>query len=141
MPSLVCVDPASVAALWPHVLPLFDAAFERFGTRAERNSIELDVLNGRSLLWIAWSEPRQIEAMLVTDLASKDGERVCRLRAFAAHRLARVLNLLEQVEVYARDEGCRAVCYVGRPGWQRALGSGYAVTHVHARKELKNVGR
>lgn len=135
-PSLICVDPALIGEVWPHVEPLLSEAYTRFGSQDERRTIEADVLEGRSLLWVAWSDNRKIEAALVTDLVKEDGELICRLRALAGRSLRRWIKLLGLIEEYANKEGCATVRYFGRQGWRAMLGSDYRVTHVQAEKRL-----
>ena len=136
-PELVCVDPARVHEFWPHVGPLLDEAFNRFGSNDERKEVENGVRQGVMLLWLAWSSLRKIECALVTDLIKEDDYLVCRLRALAGCKVSRWIALLEKIEDYARAENCKFIRYVGRRGWVMMLGEDYRVTHVRAEKRLK----
>lgn len=136
-PSLVCVDPARVHEVWPHVVTLLDEAFERFGSNDERMEIENGVKQGAMLLWIVWSSLRKIECALVTDLIKEDDYIVCRMRALAGRKISRWLALLEKIEDFARAEDCKFIRYTGRRGWVMMLGEDYRVTHVRAEKKLK----
>ena len=88
-----------------------------------------DVLDGKQLLWLAWSD--HIEAAATTRLAAG----VCTLTACAGHQRERWLPLLAKIEKYAKDEGCSAVRIYGRKGWERVL-DGYRVEHVVLEKTL-----
>ena len=137
-PTLVCIPPKQIDELWPHIEPLIDDAYARFGSQDERRKVEDDIRNGLALVWIAWSDDHHIEAALVTDLLQEDGAVVCRLRALSGRKLTRWLGLLAEVEKHARAEKCKCVRYFGRLGWKAMLGPEYKVTHVQAEKQLKN---
>ena len=125
---LICVDPAKVSDFWPFARPLIKTALER--TRLSNiEDIEADVLQGRQLLWLAWSD--HIEAAATTQLAAG----VCTLTACAGHQRERWLSLFEQIEKYAQDECCSTMRIYGRKGWKRVL-DGYRVEHVILEKSL-----
>lgn len=134
-PRLICVPPDRFGEFWPHLEPLIRKAHERFGSNDEREELEAALRQGKALAWIAWSPAQKIEAVLVTDLMKEDGVLICRLRALAGRKLQRWLRLLDEVEQFARREGCAAIRFIGRPGWSRMLRD-YHVTHVQAQKRL-----
>jgi hypothetical protein len=126
--KLVCVVPDRVFDFWPFARPLIKAALER--TRLSNiEDIESDVLEGRQLLWLAWSD--RIEAAATTQLASG----VCILTACSGHDRERWLPLFDRIEKYARDECCSTMRIFGRKGWERVL-DGYRVEHVVLEKAL-----
>lgn len=135
-PELLCVDPARVSEIWPHVSPLVDLAYAKVGSRDQREAAEKDVYSGIALLWVVHSPQRLIEAFAITDLIKEDDCLVCRIRAVAGRVMRRWLRLIEEIEAYAKRESCTEIRYVGRPGWGRALGPDYKVTHVIAAKRL-----
>lgn len=126
--QLVCVDPALISAAWPHAKHLIRAALEATKL-SEFAPLELEVLAGKQLLWLAWGT--SIEAAATTQLC--DG--VCVLTACAGNNRERWLPLLSQIEKYAKDEGCHAMRIFGRKGWHRVL-DGYHIEHVVLEKEL-----
>ena len=126
MPELICVDPEKVFDFWPHARPLIKAALER--TRLSNiEDIEADVLDGKQLLWLAWSD--HIEAAATTHLVKTAGRPVCILTACSGHHRERWLPLFAKIEKYAKDEGARCMRIYGRKGWERVL-DGYRVEHV-----------
>jgi hypothetical protein len=126
--KLICVDPDKVFDFWPFARPLIKAALER--TRLSNiEDIETDVLEGRQLLWLAWSD--HIEAAATTQLAAG----VCTLTACSGHQRERWLPLFAQIEKYAMDECCSTIRLFGRKGWERVL-DGYHVEHVILEKHL-----
>jgi len=133
LPQLVCVDPGSIQAIWPHVAQRLSKATAKTGLSAFAE-IERDVLNGKALLWVAWNG-RSIEAVAATSLQQTDAGRVCVITACAGADMTRWLPLIRFIETYAREEGCTCVRIFGRKGWARVL-DGYRQTHAVIDKHL-----
>ena len=131
--ALVCVDPARVAAVWPHVAPLIAHAIVRGGFAAQGDLV-VDLRAGRALLWLAWDGDK-ILAAAVTALACDDGVRLCTVVACGGREFARFGSLLAGLEAYARAEGCARMRICGRKGWLRRL-PGYALQRVIIEKRL-----
>jgi len=130
--ELYCVDSARVRAFWPHVAPLLKRAIERTNL-CRFQDIEDDVLDGDGLLWLAWST--RIEAAATTILAKTDDGLVCVVTACGGENMNNWLPLLQGIEKYARNEGCRAVRIFGRRGWERTL-KDYDVTNIVIEKAI-----
>ena len=136
MPSsidLVCVDPARVHEVWPHVRPLLEKACRRAALNAFAD-FESDILCGRSLVWVAWNGST-IEAAAATVLINSDLGKVCVITLCAGREMSRWLKLIKGIEAYARDEGCTRARIFGRKGWLRAL-EGFRARHVVMDKVL-----
>jgi hypothetical protein len=136
MPStveLVCVEPDQVSELWPHVSPLLKAACCRTKLNAFAD-IEADILAGRSLLWMAWNG-RTVESAAATILINSEIGKVCIITVCGGSDMKRWLPLIEQIEAYARAEGCKRVRIYGRKGWLQLL-DGFEEKHVIMDKEL-----
>jgi len=131
--ELICVDPACIHEIWPHVRELLRAACRRTALNAFAD-LEADILSGRSLVWIAWNG-RAIEAAAATSLTPSDIGRVCVIALCAGRGMTRWLKLIERIEDYAKDEGCARIRVFGRKGWLRVL-EGYEAKHVILDKEL-----
>jgi hypothetical protein len=135
--ELVCVDPKQVHLLWPIVAPLLRKAIARTGLSAFRE-IERDILQGHALLWLAVSgegSAAAIDAVASTSLQETDAGNVCVITACAGARMSRWLPLIEQIETYAKNEGCTCIRIFGRKGWLRAL-DGYRAKHIIMDKEI-----
>lgn len=132
MPStvdLICVDPARIDEMWPHVRDKIRAAVERTGLSSFAD-IEADVLAGLQLVWIAW-DGKDILAAAATQLTRN----VCVLTTCSGYDRERWLPLFARIEQYAKDEGCSSMRIYGRKGWERVL-DGYRVEHVILEKRL-----
>jgi len=131
MVDLVFVDPVRVGEIWPRVAPLLKSAFDRTGLGAF-SDLERCVLSGRSLVWLAWSD--RIEAAASTILLRADAGLVCEITACGGANMHHRLPL-EEIEAYARREGCVCTRITGRKGWLRVL-DGYRQKHIIMDKDL-----
>ena len=95
--------------------------------------VQGDVLGGNAYLWAA-TEDGKILAVAVTQISRDAKGRLCTIVACGGHGWPRFGHLIDVLEKYARDEGCRAVEVCGRPGWARLLN--YRTTRIVLRKEL-----
>ena len=132
MVSLICVDPARIDEMWPHVRDRLKAAIDRTEL-SSFDDLEADVLSGMQLVWLAWSGS-EIMAVATTQLV-KPRNKVCVLTACAGHDREQWLPLFAQIEKYAENEGCSRMRIYGRKGWERVL-DGYRVEHVILEKAL-----
>ncbi len=116
---LSCVHPDNIKRVWPKVKPLILSAMMRgdFGAFAP---VEADVLNGDALLWIAKDE-KEIVAACVSQIGETEWRKVCTIIACGGTEMRRWLGLLDQIEAYAKAEGCSASRIVGRDGWSAVL--------------------
>lgn len=130
--NLLCVGPDLIEGMWPHVRDKIRAAVERTGLSSFAD-IEGDVLSGAQLCWIAWNGA-EIMAAATTQLV-KPHDKVCVLTACSGYDRAQWLPLFEQIEAYAKAEGCKTMRIFGRKGWERVL-DGYRVEHVVLEKAL-----
>jgi hypothetical protein len=130
--DLVCVDPKRIHEIWPHARHLIKSAIERTGL-SEFSDIERDVLSGDQLLWLAHGNG--IEAAATTHLVKTSGKPALILTACGGAQRERWLALFEQIENYARAEGCKFVRIFGRRGWERVL-NGYRVEYVILEKAI-----
>ena len=131
--ELVCVDPERVNEVWPHVASLLKAACYRTKLNAFAD-IEADILGGRSLLWVAWNG-RTVESAVATILINSEIGKVCVITVCGGSDMKRWLPLIDQIESYARDEGCTRVRIYGRKGWLHVL-NGYEEKHIIMDKGL-----
>jgi hypothetical protein len=132
LPDLICVDPARVDEIWPHVRDRLRAAINRTEL-SNFEDLEADVFAGMQLVWIAWNGA-EIMAVATTQLV-KPHDKVCVLTACSGYDRDRWLPLFARIEQYARDEGCTKMRIYGRKGWQRVL-DGYRVEHIILEKAL-----
>jgi hypothetical protein len=132
--GLVCINPEHVREIWPLAVRLLKEAIRNTGLSAFA-TIERDILDGLSLLWIAWNG-QDIEAAAATSLQQTEAGKVCVITACAGADMTRWLPLIRGIEAYAQAEGCHCVRIFGRKGWARVL-DGYEQTYAIIDKRLK----
>jgi hypothetical protein len=132
--SLICIEPGFYTRqIWPVVRDLIRKAIERTNL-SDFEAVERDVLQGRSLLWLALDGER-IHAAATTELTIAQGRKACVVVACSGKGRGNWLHLLDRIEDYARAEGCSCMRIIGRKGWQRAL-NGYGVRWAILEKGL-----
>ncbi len=134
--DLVCVNPALVAAVWPHVHGLIDSAFQRGRGDDDAKIVAAELKAQTSLLWLVWErDDKAILAALTTKLIRTPHGLVCRITSCGGIHLDRWSALLAKVEDYAKSEGCICVRIEGRRGW-KAIFPDYAERWIMLEKRL-----
>lgn len=113
------MDPKQIRRVWPHASHFIKRAILRTGL-SDFKEVEDSILDGDALLWLAWDGER-IEAAASTVLEIANGEKSCVIVACGGDDMSNWLGLIEQIETYAKNEGCKRSRIIGRPGWQRVL--------------------
>jgi hypothetical protein len=132
--------PSTLArAAWPAVAPVLARAIAR---APDRYSLEttLAMIEARRLqLWAAGcsrSDGADVQSVLVTELADYPLAKACRY-VFAAGVLEDFIEAVPLVEGWARAEGCGAVEFNGRRGWEKPMAeAGYRFESICMRKEI-----
>ena len=131
--DLICVNPAEVTKIWPHISHMIRRAMDRGGMGKFEN-VEQDVLSANAYLWLAMAG-NSLLACAVTQVTDETDHRLCTIVACCGHDWERWGMLIEGLEKYARAEGCRRIEICGRPGWVKRLPS-YRTVKIVIRKEL-----
>lgn len=131
----LCVDPARIDEIWPHVELFLASAL----VRSPDGDTPLDALHElrdrRLLLWIVW-DGWKILAAATTRLIDIGKGRVCVITACGGRDFDRWKFAMNDIEKHARDEGCVELRLSGRKGWARMFPEFHEAFTVLA-KELK----
>jgi hypothetical protein len=100
----------------------------------ECSDVEASVFDGLFQLWIVW-DGAKIIAAAVTSLGLVNSEKTCTIVACGGDDFQCFGHFINDIEQFAKAEGCAAVRINGRQGWKRAL-TGYDLQSVVLRKEL-----
>lgn len=133
MAELVCVDPKEIRRVWPHASHFIKQAILRTGL-SDFREVEDSILDGDALLWLAWDGER-IEAAASTILEVANKNKTCVIVACGGDDMTHWLDLIGQIETYAKNEGCACTRIIGRKGWLRVL-DGYSAKHVILEKAV-----
>ena len=113
------------------VLPLVErflaSAAERSGERFEEWTALLS--DNRMQLWIGWNG-EVCEAVVLTELIQRKAGKFCQIVACGGLDMGRWLGLLDEIEQWAKREGCVSMRVLsGRKGWAKMLPD-YAVAGI-----------
>lgn len=133
MADLICVPPHLKRTVWPLVADRLRAAYLKTDL-GHTSDLERDVLEGDGDLWLATSG-RDIDAAAVTLLVRTDRHLICQLTAIGGKNLARWVDLLPQIEAWAKREGAAKLRIMGRLGWAAILDN-YRVSNVVLERAL-----
>jgi hypothetical protein len=82
------------------------------------DDVKDDVFSGFALLWLA-VEDDIVHGAGVTRLTTNG---ICEIVAWGCEKQSRCTALLDEIETYAKAEGCTAVRLIGPQAWQRITG-------------------
>jgi hypothetical protein len=129
--DLLCVSPHQADEFWPYAEPLLKTACDRCG---EWSVAEIKgQINKGALLWIIW-DGEALKAACVTRLVEIKGEKMLQVIACAGSN-EDWRTRFEEIEDYARNEGCVKAQIQGRKGWQRIF-SDYELAWVTLERRL-----
>jgi hypothetical protein len=130
--ELVCVDPARINEVWPHVKGSIEGAFNKVDI-GRFDELEKDVLNGDALLWLIHRDG--LRAVVVTQIILSQRSKVCMVSALVGAGRDEWLHLERKIADYAKGMGCASMRMVGRRGWKRVL-TNYAEIGVVLERRL-----
>lgn len=121
MLQLECVPPEEVYKIWPgKVHDLIDAGFAAADVPMPPDIAE-QLKYGTRLLWLVLTSESQIVAAMMTQIFDLRSGRICKMMECGGTRLAEWEKFRDQIEQYAKVEGCDRVRVEGRPGWAHVL--------------------
>jgi hypothetical protein len=132
--TLVPVPSWLVARTWPEVVRLADRALAHGGGRYTAEDFFRALVRREMQLWIV-REGEQTAGLVITELRNYPRRRCCRYLLLAGRSFDRWHHLQDEIECWARANGCAAMEMCGRRGWERKL-RGWRATHVEMTKEL-----
>lgn len=163
---LHAVAPPDLPVLWPQIRDRVASCCARSGGKYEPLDILMHCLSRRMDVWLAignrdadcrespvptdvgtpasgpgWraadGERVRIEALAITEIVAYPRTTVCKLLACTGDDAWRWVDLLAQIEAWAKAQGCAVMEPICRPGWERHLKpKGYRKTHVVLEKSL-----
>jgi hypothetical protein len=131
LPELVQIPAEAVAQVWPLGARHIEAGLR--GAEWFPSAIRDECETGDSQLWFAWAGA--VEAAAVTKIIETPTGMVCVVASLGGERMHRWLGLLDQLEAWAKSEGCSRMRFFGRKGWTRKLND-YRVSRLVCDKEL-----
>ena len=113
----LCVDPARINEVWPHVSQFIKSACEYGDDTFETTQAEL--LGGKALLWLA-CDGDKVLAAAASKIWKSPKYKICSVLGVGGIQLHDwKTEGLKAIETYAKLEGCDLVRLSGREGWKR----------------------
>lgn len=110
-----------------------DIAARSHGRHTVRSLVDM-ILEQRAQMWISIRDEKP-ESLTLTMISVYPDTKICTLFASCGHNPQNWAGFIENIEEWARNEGCSRIEAVARPGWQKRL-SDYKRTHVVLEKSL-----
>ena len=86
-------------------------------------------------MWLAWTD--KAESVCVTQLENTSKGKHCHIWIMVGHNMETWVDLMPELEAWAKREGCNMMRHEARPGWSKILKQyGYRMPHVILEKEL-----
>ena len=98
---------------------------------------------GKFQVWVIWDKNQKKTndkyfGVVVTEIIKRKHGKVCHVYIVTGRQMSKWQHLISRVEEFAKDEGCKMMELIARPGWQRVLKIfDYKRTHVVLEKQIK----
>lgn len=124
-----------IDAMWKLVAPFIQKALNQ-GSSHTLEDIYLGLYMDEMQLW-TWADQNdetEIEAAMVTTIQEKDGVKWCLFLTMGGDSLKQWIHHIEDLEDWARQNGCDEMRIYGRIGWSKI--TGYDVKYTKMVKQL-----
>ena len=94
-------------------------------------------------VWVIWDKNQKKTndkyfGVVVTEIIKRKHGKVCHVYIVTGRQMSKWQHLISRVEEFAKDEGCKMMELIARPGWQKVYNNhGYKKTHVVLEKQIK----
>lgn len=133
-PRLYMVPADRLPEVYPLIRGWLDDVAERSQGRWNVSGMLERFVRGDWQLWFVWTDG--VQAVVGTELhVEMTGMKCCLVRFCTGNNAKKWVHLLEQIEDWARLEGCGFIHTLARKGWARHMPD-YTLTHIELTKEL-----
>jgi len=94
-------------------------------------------------VWVIWDKKEKQTSdkyfgVVVTEIIKRKHGKVCHVYIVTGRQMSKWQHLISRVEEFAKNEGCKMMELIARPGWQKVYNNhGYKKTHVVLEKQIK----
>jgi hypothetical protein len=98
---------------------------------------------GNFQIWVLWDKDEKITSkkyygVVVTEIIQRKFGKVCHIYIMTGRQRLKWQHLISEIEDFAKENGCKMMELIARPGWQRVLKIfDYKRTHVVLEKQIK----
>ena len=128
----------NVKDVWILVKDKIQAACEYNGGFADAEDFKKWLEQGTMQLWVAWdNEEKKVLCVCITEIRQYPKYKVCSCKITTGSNMKRWVNFMNYILEFAKDEGCKKMEMITRPGWEKVLKSkGFLKTQVQLEKVL-----
>jgi hypothetical protein len=138
--SLVGIPRENIDQVWPLIEDRIEEACLTSRGKETAFDVRRDARYGERQIWVVWDgEAKGVLAVVVTQLINHPRCRTCRINICVGEERERWQRHISIIEGWARENGCRGMELMARPGWSRILKPyGYDTTHHLVEKDLQD---
>ena len=129
--SLIPIPQENVSQVWHLGAEFIETGLKQGEFTADILKAECE--SGKAQLWFAWAD--HLEAAAVTQLMATPRGLKCVITSLGGKDSFRWLGYLDELELYAKTQGCNGMRIYGRKGWARKLRD-YRITRLILDKDL-----
>jgi len=135
MTELEPITHADLDLYWPSVLPWVEAAASDIGSLSVSDwHRRLETQHAQ--LWLVRTE-EVLTGVIITEIYDTAAGKTCALPIVGGSHLSQSLCVLDEIESWAKEQGCTRLSGFGREGWVKALKHlGWRPVSVEIAKEL-----
>ena len=141
--ELVRIPIQELEKVWGIVEKDIKSALAYSGQLTDSDFVFDTLKEGKFQLWVLWDK-KQSKAVdkyfgvVVTEIIKRKFGKVCHIYIMTGKQRTKWQHLITKVEDFAKQEDCKMMELIARPGWQRVLDDyGYKRTHVVLEKQIK----
>jgi hypothetical protein len=141
--ELVQIPIQELEKVWGIVEKDIKSALAYSGQLTDSDFVFDTLKEGKFQLWVLWdkNQKKTIDkyfGVVVTEIIKRKFGKVCHIYIMTGKQRTKWQHLITKVEDFAKQEGCKMMELIARPGWQRVLDDyGYKRTHVVLEKQIK----
>lgn len=136
--QLIGVPHSSIEQVWDKAKPMLQKGIDYGDGELDMDDILKFLLDRAMQLWVLYNYTEDVIVMAaVTELITYPQKRICRFVTLGGGRVEDWMSYIEDIEGWAKVQGCEAMEAFGRRGLAKKLEQvGYANKYVVIRKEL-----
>jgi hypothetical protein len=141
--ELVQIPIQELEKVWGIVEKDIKSALAYSGQLTDSDFVFDTLKEGKFQLWVLWdkNQSKTVDkyfGVVVTEIIKRKFGKVCHIYIMTGKQRTKWQHLITKVEDFAKQEGCKMMELIARPGWQRVLDDyGYKRTHVVLEKQIK----
>jgi histone acetyltransferase (RNA polymerase elongator complex component) len=141
--ELVRIPIVELDKVWSLVEKDIKNALAYSGQLNDSNFVYETAKEDKFQIWVIWdkTQKKTIDkyfGVVVTEIIKRKHGKVCHVYIVTGRQMSKWQHLINRVEEFAKDEGCKMMELIARPGWQKVYNNhGYKKTHVVLEKQIK----